>query len=624
MYEKFRSLDAELDRVTELIDEDNQELPHTNNLLLVHFYISKLEEFRLKTIAQTGSSQNTIRILDRYFQRLDSIIQRFDALFWKICSMLDFFVVNEEGDALVKVLNIVEKEEQLDLLAVELKNRSSSDNEAVKQLALMNPEKLNRIIKSYKSKFFEVLNESINKKFEYEAEEKTPLNDILQFLGFFFDDLSMVNEMFVPRFPKSYKVFEFYCIRYHNNIHRILDEVVTPMISPSDILLVLSWVNEYYDILRENFNISKDFLDPVLLEEKEEMLIQIYMKLAGSKLGEWMSNLLKSEKESFIKRESPPEKDVNDNYISASTVDLFQIVKQSITPAASATNGKLLFQVIKANTDSILKYQEGMIRCFEEEASKYFEDPSSVADEFEDYVIMHGNSCLKFIEFMDEISADIETNLDSLFQTEAMSALKMCNEGFLKVAKTCNDILVKSIFNVVSAALCSLFTKDWYNGQIMETVLVTFDDYLQDYKEHMEDYLFNRLVAEVLDTLLIEYLKILPSKNSKLHTNYKQQMESDIAQIKEFFCSLRPEKRVLKTIEPVEKLIQIISGTKETIFIDFYACRKLFGDLRVEYVEQILSRRKFEKQELKDIIQQCREKTADLRNITKSIFSRIN
>ena len=99
---------------------------------------------------------------------------------------------------------------------------------------------------------------------------------------------------------------------------------------------------------------------------------------------------------------------------------------------------------------------------------------------------------------------------------------------------------------------------------------------------------------------------------------------SDIAQIKEFFCSLRPEKRVLKTIEPVEKLIQIISGTKETIFIDFYACRKLFGDLRVEYVEQILSRRKFEKQELKDIIQQCREKTADLRNITKSIFSRIN
>lgn len=149
-----------------LTQQGDSEIPSGDNLLLIHYYLFKLEDFRCRTMAQVqDSSSDIILILQRYFSKLDGLSSRFNVLLWRLAARLDFYAANEQTDLIVKVLKVVECEEREDELALEVQQGMKSDKEAARQAAIFNIFRLQRERKGYRSKLMDTLNNSILSKF---------------------------------------------------------------------------------------------------------------------------------------------------------------------------------------------------------------------------------------------------------------------------------------------------------------------------------------------------------------------------------------------------------------------------------------------------------------------------
>ena len=621
--EKFQDLDGELERVKELLDQDDREdeIPSCDNVLLVHYYLWKLEDFRCRIMAQMqDSTSDIILVLQRYFQKLDVLADRFNVMIWRIVARLDWYAMNGQGDVVVKIAKIIEKEEKEDELALEVQQGVKSDKEAARQAALFNSFRLQRERKNYRSKLFDTLNNSIITKFRTQVKESiNEISECLDKMNFFVQDLDMIKEIYEPRFPPKYRILDYLVTQYHRNIYDILNSIITKDIGPSDILQIIGWVKEYYEIMAERFAVESDLLEPPLLDKKEPMLIQEYMTMSKQKLNEWIGNLMQAEEKKFVNREGAPETDSNGKYFTTAAIDLFQIVKQHLDPVSNCTKGRLLFDVVMEISRGIQSFQKGMIAVMEREAALFAEKEDSIAAGFEDYVIMIANSCLRFIEFMDEISKQIENDLDDSFKIEATAALKACNDGFLKVAKTSNQILLDCVFKLCKPLFPQFFTSTWYGGEVQETIFATFDDYLIDYVEKTEEYLFGKLVMEILEKFILSYLDALRSKNAKLKDNFIEIMQDDYQLLVEFFSKYRPQKRIQRACEPIEKIISLLGSSEDSVFLDFYALFQAYADVPFSFIEEILAKRNdLEKAQLKAILETCKAKMKEEKSSTTS------
>ena len=95
VYDQFAHLDETVARTTELLEQDRED-GSMENLLLVHFYLSRLEAFRHQTLALMKDAPSTVMYtLKRYFKKLDDLSAEFDGYFWAIPK--DFYALAIKG-----------------------------------------------------------------------------------------------------------------------------------------------------------------------------------------------------------------------------------------------------------------------------------------------------------------------------------------------------------------------------------------------------------------------------------------------------------------------------------------------------------------------------------------------
>ena len=130
---------------------------------------------------------------------------------------------------------------------------------------------------------------------------------------------------------------------------------------------------------------------------------------------------------------------------------------------------------------------------------------------------MMGNSCLRWIEYLGELTAKVNGEMSAECVPPAVQLLKECNQGFLDVAKLSSSILTDVIFESIKSVCPQLFSADWYTdpGALISTITATFDDFFHDYREKSEEFLFVKLVADVLERLMLVYLDMLRAKGIK-------------------------------------------------------------------------------------------------------------
>ncbi|KAI9271298.1 exocyst complex component Sec6-domain-containing protein [Sporodiniella umbellata] len=622
LYQQLDDLDNEFAPMQEDIFSSHDSILH------VHYHLYKLEEFRDITMHQARDSpQDVIITLRTYFRRVDELSNKFTEHLWRLAGNLIPLIYNGCGSTIIKLIKIIECEEAADEKALAVKQAQSShqdlQNHKKWRLAEGNP----RTIKSYRVEFFEKLHLSLHDRFEdvfrpYKEDEDW--QGMLDTTEFIFEELELVYDQIVPKFPKKYKIFPYFVLEYHRHTYELLNNVVQEDLDAGTILRLLKFVRDYYATMSVRLGVTEELLEPQLLDGQEQSLVNEYLKLVRQKLVEWTSNLMSSESQVFVERENPPEMTADNQFGLSGAVDLFQIVNQQIDLAAEANQGKLLYLVVNECYKVMKDSQSFWKQLLASEFQKY---KAELADGFIEYVMALANDQLKCSDFASDILERVPPIVDASYKSQVEEKLSMAIEGYLQIAADAREVLLEITFNDTHSALMDLFTQSWYERPLVPSVILTFGDYYHDFV-HLNNFIFNKLIYDILDRFLIIYLEGMRNKNAKfLMASCSKLINNDINTAFDFFAELTSREEMAERFDVLRKVSALLESTPNMIYVDYYNLRQAYPDVPLAFVESILTKRDdLQKTTLKGIMEGIKGKAREYEpdaNTPPTIFSRI-
>lgn len=601
VYDQFTALDETVARTDALLQQD-KEAGRSDNLLLVFYHLSRLEAFRSQTLGlMKDSTVTTMYTLQRYFKKLDDLSADFEDFFWRLPKQFVQLAAEGQQVVLVRVLKV-----------------------------------LSRMDRGVRARFMTILDEGVTTRF---ASTEIPQDDIegaLQAISFWLSDLTAIRSDLAPCFPPDMNIMDFYILTYHRHVHGILGRCINlegkKKHDTGDVLVILSWVKEYYGQVLNDLGYAPEDLEPCLLDDRDESkLIGEYMEASRGLIAEWIANMFEGEKKTFLERKEEPDTDASGFYFTAAVVDLLGIIKQNLNSAALSGKGKLVLEIINELCKAVADFQKRMSALLEGETAAFLgeKNPANIIPLFEDYVIAVGNTGLMLAT---NLQAEVIEVLDDLITPEYVAAatkqLKAMADGFVGISKLASACLCRIIFSSVAPAIAQLFTHpDWYGGSICSTILVTFGDFLTDYHVHCEEFLFNKLAADVMEAFILAYLRQMRAKSTKLKLQTcLEYFNADLDEMGQYFGTLRDPKRVHKVVDGVDKFIQMVTAGQKMVYIEFFAFWKSYPDVPMGFLEEVLAKRDdMDKATLKEIMETCRQKMLEEKpsDIPPSIFSKV-
>lgn len=616
-----------------------------SDLLQVHYNLFKLEEFRDQTMHQARESpQDVLNTLRTYFRRVDVLSDDFAQHLWHLARNMLVLVEEGCGPTIVIMVKIIECEERADEKALaarqaqanhhdlQLRNNNNNNEELPSQqqqkwrLAEGNP----RTIKSYRVGFFEQVHESIVERFDQELAPYREVDDwvgALDTTDFIFNDLELVFDQIVPKFPKKYKIFPHFVLEYHRHTYEMLNQMVNQELDAGSILRLLRFVRDYYATMSTRLGVTEELLEPQLLDGQEQSLVDEYLKLVRTTLADWTSNLMSSESRDFIKRENPPEESTDGQFGMAGAVDMFQIINQQIDVAADANQGMLLYLVVSECSKVIKDSQTFWKRLLTTELRKQLDEPVDVPEGFVEYVMALANDQVKCADFADGLLERIVPLVESRYKVQAEEKLATAVKGYIHVASAAREALLDVTFNDIRPVFNDLFTIRWYEQPLIPSVIETLKDYCQDFM-HLNQQLFQKLLNDILDRFLILYLQSMRNRKATFKMEVcLDKIQNDVRISFNFFAKYIPVEELEDRFDVIVKVYTLLESNRRMIFVDYYSLRQAYPDIPLAFVEDILGKRDdLDKSALKDIMEGIKAKAREYEpqvDTPPTIFSRI-
>jgi len=504
--ENFLHLDEKLDVIDKLLTQEKEKEKYATGLLLIiHFKISELKLFqeRIMYRAQTLTSDERLTLVN-YFSELNRLIDEFEEYLWSLTENIYDVLMNTNVNSIIYILKIVEAEEKFD--------------ERLKQ---QNKTKMLHKISGYREKFFNILTKAIDKrfaeqlKFSGENGEEASV-EILESTGFIIDDLTLVHDELIPRFPKSYAIFNYFMLEYHRHVKNVMDRIIADVSDTGAILMILRWVQEYYTDMSTRLGVTEDSLEPQLLDGKEDKLINDYLSLNHQKSVEWVTNIMSSGIKRFSEREEPPEINPNGNYNLSLSVILFQIINQQINLAKSSNRSELAFDVVMECKKTIQIFLNGWKDTINKEYQFYVNSPETSPKGLPEYLIALANDCLWCSEYTDEITKEVKHIFNDEEMEKINTELNEVQKEFMNTSKRCIYILIEIMMLDVKSTFSQLYSQSWYEESQMNIIICTLLDYCGDFQEYFQEYLFTKFITDLNERFVIAYLESFTNRNAKL------------------------------------------------------------------------------------------------------------
>ncbi|KAI8138276.1 exocyst complex component Sec6-domain-containing protein [Fennellomyces sp. T-0311] len=601
-------------------------------LLHVHYHLFKLEEFRDQTMHQARDSPHDVIItLKTYFRRLDVLSDDFTQYLWEITRNLLPLVEHDCGPTIVKLAKIIELEEKADEKALAARQAQTSHQDLHGQKGWRLAEGNPRTIKSYRVEFFEQLHQSLRERFD---EVLAPYKDAGDWMGaldatdFIFNDLELVFDQIVPKFPKKYKIFPYFVLEYHRHTYDFLNHVVNQDLDAGTILRLLRFVRDYYSTMSTRLGVTEELLEPQLLDGQEQSLVDEYLQLVRNRLVEWTSNLMSTESRDFVQRSAPPEMTSDGQYGMTGAVDMFQIINQQIDVAADANQGKLLYLVVNECHKVMKDSQSFWKRLLASETRKQLEEPDQAPEGFVEYVMAMSNDQIKCADFAEEILHRIMPLVEGKYKSQVQDKLTTAVDGYMQIAASGREALLEVTFNDIKPVFNELFTPRWYEQPLIPSVIETLKDYCQDFAAHLNEFLFGKLINDTLDRFIMLYLEAMRHKGAKFHMDVcLDKIQKDVRLSFNFFAKYKTMDELEERFDVIDKVHALLESNRRMIFVDYYSLRQAYPDVPLAFVEDILSKRDdLDKAALKDIIEGIKAKAREYEpdaNTPPTIFSRI-
>lgn len=478
-----------------------------------------------------------------------------------------------------------------------------------------------RVIKHYRSKVMKCITDSIQAKFDdVYVQNETDAPGFLDDLIFVYKDLIRIESDVTACFPPSYEIWTFFVREYHKALNNILNRLVQSEPPASAFLALHAWIKEYKKSMRE-LNIPSEWLEPPLLEGKEQGLIEDYLQLIIKKLDEWSENLMRTEVAAFTAREEPPEISGEGLYSTAGTVIFLDMVNQQIDLALESNQGLVLSRAVEEVNRVMRSIQDRWVKLVDAEYKKYVEKPEEVPGGLVEYCIALANDQIKAADFTEGLSARLEALVSDKYRVPIHDRLNDALDGYLDVAKHYTQTLINIIFHDLKPAVKQLFGPTWYEGthaQIMETMR----DYMTDYQAYLNESLFEVLVEDLLDTYLVTYLTALANSSKLIITgspSATERMRQDIDEVYHFFGTYKKMKELQPQIQVLDQVLAMLEASKSFVFLSYWTFAQTHGPC-VQFTEALMkARNDLDRSAVSEVMDSVKRKVKD-ENLTDREF----
>eukprot|EP00736_Rhodelphis_marinus_P010518 Rmarinus@m.11676 len=403
----------------------------------------------------------------------------------------------------------------------------------------------------------------------------------------------MIFDCVAPCFPPNFNIFNLCLLNYHSLFEGFYRECSSGQVDLEikDILKLLAWADTYrgqLERLGAQMEISNDCLTP---------LYNLYKKNVKEMLTDWIANLLESDLRAEVLCTE------EGLFHTHAPTDLFRILSDQIATAEQTSTGMFYVEVINACTHITHQLFQRFVSRIRQMAVSIANPAAEPPCTYEKMCSIVNNADKMFMH-MEELKERVQSSVDA-------TCFEDLNFGdaldvFVDLARAGNSGIVAFIFRDISPILDEVFTKDWLEGDHIERVAATVQDFFVDLHANIEPHYFKKMAMETLNRIVLRYLDLLVCKKHAFESTAYTKMRDDITWLDRTFAEeLRP-KVVDKELEAVTQISALLSPDVLEATSVSLAVGKFFHsfpDCPLSVVERIVSSRvEIEKHDLVEIL----------------------
>lgn len=613
-----KNLDSFNDRVSQveaLLRADDADPENMPNLLAVHYELTQLRNIRDDAMEQIlraddASAQST---LEEYFSRLDDTVDWFDEHVGTIALNLINVLINGNNGLVVRFAVVIEAEEKSDKKVKALQEALKDHKEMAARFQSITGGA--KQVRGYKEKFLQAI--ELHAQEQIEETKQAFLEDpsrLEKSLKWFFNDMNAVKQGMVTLMPKKWKILQTYGKIYHKLMHDFLIGMIDdPNTSSANMLSILNWPEKYYAKMAK-LGFKEDQLEPQVLDGRAGELVREFRQLIIRFLDQWLDRIFKTEQKDFAERNlvegSNLDADEYGYFRTKNLVDMWRMLAEQIDAAGNSQRQDVVEGVVDAMILRLKSRQQNWQKMLDDEAARYYGNTPEVEgfQALQDWLVATANDQIACIDdnedegkfaYLTSFRNKFEPLVSAQYLERAEVEISNLKDGYVDLSTHCIAKFAQLIFAVdFKAVMPDFFTPKWYASAAIKQMIVTFEEYIGDYKTVLHHSLLDIFIEELADELLIRYLSSVKNKGAKFkrQDQFREKIFEDVSTAFELFNNnsyLSPDvaetiKEKWKVTQSFLTLLEVEKASVPDAFADFKAN---YWDLQLSWVEAVLRTR---------------------------------
>jgi exocyst complex component 3 len=618
MRKNLETFSERINMVETMLQQDEADRENMPNLLPCHYELTQLRNIRDDAIEQIQraddpSLQST---LVDYFARLDETIDWFDEHVGILALNLINLVVADNNGLVVRFAVVMEAEEKSDQRVQALQEALKDHKEIATRFQSITDGA--KTVRGYKDKFLQAIKLSAEQQFAQTKEEF--LDDpsrLDKALKWYFNDLNAVKVGMTPLMPKKWKILKIYGNVYHRLMHDFLVGMVDdPESSSAHTLEIVNWPEKYYKKMTK-LGFKQDELTPHVIDSREAELVRDFRQLIIKFLDEWIDRIFSQEKKDFAERNvegSNLDQDEYGYFRNKNLVDMWRMLREQLDVAANSKRADVVEGVIDAMFLRLRGRQQAWQKMLEEEAVLYESGKVPELEGFQalqDWLVGTANDQIACIDDNEEENrlaylSNFRQKVEPLVTPQYLERVEIevgaLRDGYVDFSTWCITKFAQLIFSVdFKSVMSEFFTPKWYTTTAMKQMVVTFEEYVGDYRQVLHHSLVDIFIEIFADELLVRYMSSVRNKGAKFRRAepFQDKFFNDISTAFEYFSNLpNPDvgNSIKQTWRVTELFLQLLTVEKDGLADAFENFKSTYWDLQISWVEAVLrSRDDFER-----------------------------
>lgn len=591
------------------VNDEDENMPE---LLNVHYELTKLRNIRDDAMEQIRRAGDTSfeGDLEQLFGDLPEVIDHFDEHIGMISNSLINIVQRDNPSLIVRFAVIIEAEEKSDKRVKALQEVLKDHKDMTTRFQGITDGA--KEIRGYKEKFLAVIR--FHAEQELNDHKHVFLDDpskLERSFKWFFNNLNAVKQGMVPLMPKKWKIYNTYAKIYHSVMHDYLISMIDdPETSSAHMLSILNWPEKYYGKMAR-LGFKSDELSPHVIDGREGELVKDFRNLIITSLDKWISRIQFTEAKDFSERHvegSNLDADEFGYFRTKNLVDLWRMLREQTDAAETSQRQDVVEGVVDAMIQRLKSRQQNAQKMLEAAADEY-RRPNPEMEGFQglqDWLVATANDQIACIDdaeeegrsgYLTSFREKFAPLVSPAYLETADLQIAELRDGYVDLSTWCINTFASLIFAVdFKSVTPDFFTPRWYPGSVMKQLVVTFDEYIGDYKMVLHHSLLDILVEEMSDALLVTYLSSVRNRGAKFRRQdpFSDKLFSDVSTVFEFFGqNASPDVRdILKQKWRVtEHFGNLVGCDKADVVPVFERFKGEYWDLQLSWVEAVLRAR---------------------------------